>query len=102
MELSIKNRVARLTLNGELSIIHVGEYKQALVEALPKFDDLTLVLDGVTAIDLAFIQLLFSLRQSMLAQQKPIHLEGRPEFFRLFLAKYGFDSELFHNKGETQ
>lgn len=102
MKLQINQKIGCLTLEGDLSIDQAEEFKQILLDVLPKLERLNLIFEKVTQIDLSFIQLFLSLQQSLTSSQASVQVEGEAEILWLLLEKYGFNSELFQNKGGTR
>lgn len=72
----ISNAGDVLVLEGELTIHHSNELKEALKDLQDTTDNLLLNLEGVTAADLSCLQLLCSAHRSSLKTNKEIKLTG--------------------------
>jgi ABC-type transporter Mla MlaB component len=61
---SINNKVATIFLEGNLEIKNAGTIKRDFITAIEKFDYMEVVLKNINKIDMGFLQLLKSMRES--------------------------------------
>jgi anti-anti-sigma factor len=66
-----------LRLEGELNIQHAGELKETFLKAFTETEHLSLDLEGVTAVDIACLQVLCSAHKTFLASNKELKTIGR-------------------------
>lgn len=76
MKVIQKKGLTRIILDGELTINNVAGLKDGLLEALWGGDRIEIDLQGVTAIDLAGLQILCSMHRSALEQGKVLSLSN--------------------------
>ncbi len=55
---------AKVNIEGELSLITINEIHKKLIEINEKYSELEVVIEKVTKIDLAFLQVLYALKES--------------------------------------
>ena len=92
-----------LTLQGELTISHVGEIRNALVEAFDSAERVTVDVSSTTDVDVAGVQLLFACRRTSTAHGKKVCLRlGDNKRFADFLEEIGFPPDFICNHGEQE
>lgn len=91
-----------LTLLGDLTINHVGDLKERLLEAFSKASQVTVDVSAATAIDVAGIQLLCACQRlaSRRGQQMCLRL-GNNQRFKQFLDEVGFARDFICGHGEA-
>jgi len=89
-----------LCVDGDLTIAHVAELKERLVEAFNTAQDVTIDVSASTALDVAGVQLLCACHSYSCKNGKSMHLEvGENQFFNAFLDEVGFSRSFVCNKG---
>ena len=80
MENNVENSpaAATLTLTGDLTIEKARELHQKLLTALEQTQNLTIKFEGVTRVDLAFLQLLGAAHRTALKTDKFFRVEQDP------------------------
>lgn len=80
-----------LSLRGELSLIHAGQFKDELIRALDSAQRVVIETEALSAIDLACLQLICSAHQSALVRGKELILNPRQsEAFMQQIEQSGF------------
>ena len=80
-----------LTLEGDLTIIHVAELKKILQDAIDNSNHIELNLDKVTDVDLSCLQLFCSAHRTSLNLKKTISIgSNHPDVFREAIRDAGF------------
>lgn len=65
-----------LTIDGDLTIQHATEYKNALLSAISEYDSIKIYLDKVKEFDLACLQLLVAAHKTALKRNKTLKIFG--------------------------
>ena len=93
----------RLALQGKLTISHVGEIKNALVEAFDSAERVTVDVSSTTDVDVAGVQLLCACLSSSTARgQKTCLKLGDNKRFAEFLEEIGLPPDFICNHGEQE
>ncbi len=83
-----------LILNGEATIDAAGELKKMLLNSIESADDIVINIEGLTAVDLSFLQLLCSAHRSCLKLKKNLSLSnGRPNFYNRIVRNAGYSRQ---------
>ncbi len=93
MEITTKNNGSSvtLTLQGNLSIRWASELRKVLQDCFEASDICLLDLSGMTAIDLAVVQMLYSAWKTSKAHNWQFRLEGDPpDEFKQFVSDAGY------------
>ncbi|MBE9468751.1 MAG: STAS domain-containing protein [Bacteroidetes bacterium] len=69
-----KNKSVNIQLQGNLTINNSNNIKNELIEALDNFNELTIAIKDVDAIDISVVQLIVSLNQTCKKKNKKINL----------------------------
>lgn len=77
MKVILEKDKAYIRFDGELTIHNVAALRDGLLQALGQNDRIEIDLEGVTAMDLAGLQMLCSAHRSALAQGKTLSLNNR-------------------------
>ncbi|MEO5356914.1 MAG: STAS domain-containing protein [Nitrospirae bacterium YQR-1] len=84
------NKAGELSLIGELTIQNITAVKDALLKAINNASAVNLNLEGVTDVDVAFLQLLRSAQKSCEIRKKPLTLQNVPGLFHEKAEESGF------------
>ena len=80
-----------LIIEGDLTVAHAAEFKNALIQSLENAQQVTLDLANVADIDHSCLQLFCALHKSTLNSGKSIELRGNfPEVFEQVIKDSGF------------
>jgi len=80
-----------LIIEGELTIAHAAEFKNALIQSLENVAEVTLDLANVADVDHSCLQLLCALHKSTIDSGKSVDLRGGfPEVFEQVVKDSGF------------
>jgi anti-anti-sigma regulatory factor len=80
-----------LTISGELTIQNASALQGIFIRSLESSSNLTVNLEGVTDLDLSFLQMLCSLHRTSTDLKKNLALTGRyPEIFRDAVKSAGY------------
>jgi len=80
-----------LIIEGDLTIAHAAEFKNALIQSLENAEQVTLDLAHVADVDHSCLQLLCALHKSTLNSGKAVDLRGGfPEVFEQVIKDSGF------------
>ncbi len=80
-----------ITLDGELCIQNVNEFRTLLMESIGATDTITMNVASVTEIDLSCLQLLCAAHQTTIRQNKSLKLDRQwPESCALMIEKSGY------------
>ena len=78
-------------LRGNLTVEHAHELKQSILDALQGNERIVIELEGVTDVDLSFLQLLCAAHKTSMRLGKELTLFGdRSETFKLAVSDAGF------------
>ena len=92
----------RLRIAGELTVIHGGELKDALCEALDRTGQIEVDLTGVTVIDLAGLQLLCAAHASAAARGQSFVLSAPPgRVVARAMTEAGFSRHIGCSRGDS-
>jgi anti-anti-sigma factor len=95
-------KVDRLRVAGELTVIHGGELKETLCEALDRMGQIEVDLSGVTAIDLAGLQLLCAAHASAASRGKSFVLAVPPgRVVERAMTEAGFSRHIGCSRGDS-
>ena len=61
---TVGDKGVKVNIEGELSLVTINEIHQKLKEINEKYSELEIVIDKVSKIDLAFLQVLYALKES--------------------------------------
>jgi anti-anti-sigma regulatory factor len=91
-----------LLLAGEVTIQHVSDLKNSLVEAIESAGQVTVDVSATTAVDVAGVQLLYASRRFSTARGKKMCLRlGNNTRFADFLEEVGFPRDFICAHGEN-
>ena len=89
-----------LSVDGDMTIAHVAELKERLVEAFNDAETVTIDVSGSTALDVAGVQLLCACHSFSNKVGKSMQLVlGDNQVFATFLDEVGFSRSFVCNKG---
>jgi ABC-type transporter Mla MlaB component len=89
-----------LSVDGDMTIAHVSELKERLVEAFSDAETVTVDVSGSNALDVAGVQLLCACHSFSKKTGKSMQLEvGDNHVFTSFLDEVGFSRNFVCNKG---
>lgn len=91
-----KSKIKQVIWSDEITIEKAIEYKNALLDAFEKFDEITLSIETVTDIDIAGLQVIFAAQQEAELRHKKFTIEGTiPEVLGQGLKMGGVSLDLF-------
>lgn len=92
-----------MALQGELTISHVGEIRNSLVEAFDSAERVTVDVSSTTDVDVAGVQLLCACQRTSTSRGKKMCLQlGDNKRFADFLEEIGFPPDFICNHGEQE
>lgn len=92
-----------MTLQGELTIRSVGEFKNSLLEAFDSAEQVTVDVSSTTDVDVAGVQLLCACQRSSASRGKQMRLRlGDNKRFADFLAEIGLPPDFICNHDEKE
>ena len=97
-----KSNSGTLLVEGDMTINHVGDLKDRLVEAFGSAQRVTVDVSSATAIDVAGVQLLCASRRFSIGRGKKMCLRlGENAQFSQFLEEVGFAQDFICNHGNA-
>jgi ABC-type transporter Mla MlaB component len=98
-----KENSGTLLVEGDMTINHVGELKERLVEALHSAERVTVDVSEATAVDVAGVQLLSACQRFSAGRGKRMCLRlGGNSQFAEFLDEVGFAQDFICNHGDEK
>ncbi len=89
---------SQVLLEGQLIIRNAAIIKEELLSALANSQNLELIFKNVTRADMAFLQLLVSLRKSAEALEKEISIDAESsDYMKAVIRNSGFQTNLLNN-----
>jgi len=97
-----ENNSGTLFVEGDMTINHVGDLKDRLVDAFDSAERVTVDVTSATAIDVAGVQLLHACHRFSSGRGKKMCLRlGENTRFAQFLDEVGFAQDFICNHGDT-
>jgi anti-sigma B factor antagonist len=96
-----RDDIAKLTIEGEMTIYTAAKFKDLLVEALRSSNEMEIDLSEVSEMDTAGLQLLLLLRRHAASANKPFRLIAHSDASRDVFEQYNI-FRYFDNRGEAQ
>ena len=96
------NNSGTLLVEGDLTINHIGDLKDSLVEAFDSAEQVIVDISAATAVDVAGVQLLCACLRFSSGRGKKMCLRvGENDEFTQFLDEVGFEQDFICNHGEA-